>query len=246
MTNPLVRKLEHYVRLSADDRAALDGLARIGVRSASAREDIITEGDSPHVVNVMLDGWACRYKMLEDGRRQNIAFFLPGDLCDIHVYVLRQMDHSIGTLTAARYAQLPREVFEDLMLNRPRVMQALWWDSLVNAAVQREWTVNLGQRDALERIAHLFCELHLRLRAVGMTDNNGFEMPLTQIDLSEATGMTPVHVNRTLQELRARGLLHWKKRHVEIPNLAALREIAFFNSNYLHLEREGRELDANE
>ncbi len=245
MANPLVAKFENFVRLSPDDREALDGLAHTAVRSVDAREDIIREGEQPKVVNLILDGWACRYKMLEDGRRQNIAFFLPGDLCDLHVYILRGMDHSIGTITPVRYAQIPRDAFDRFTANRPRVTQAMWWDTLVTAAIQREWTVNIGQRNALERIAHLLCELHLRLFAVGLAPDNSFEVPLTQIDLAEATGMTPVHVNRTVQELRTRGLISWRNRHIGIPDLAALRNAASFNSAYLHLEREGAHFDAN-
>ena len=244
LPNPLIQKLEQYVRLSSDDRGALASLVQT-VRTLRARQDVIREGEKPEVVNLILEGWACRYKLLEDGRRQNISIFLPGDLCDLHVFILRQMDHSIGTLTPVRFAQIRREEFEELTANRPRVTQALWWDTLVTAAVQREWTVNLGQRDALERIAHLVCELHLRLRAVGLTDDGSFDMPLTQIDLAEATGMASVHVNRTIQELRARGLLNWKGRRVHVPNLEALRDAASFNPNYLHLGREGQHLDAN-
>ena len=235
-SNPLNLKLAAHVRLLNDDRRTLDSLAQFGIRVARAREDIISEGDEPRAVNLILEGWACRYKTLEDGRRQNIAFLLPGDFCDLHAYILKEMDHSIGTLTPVRYAQIPAAVFEEYTSSRPNISRAFTWDTLVTAAIQREWTVNIGQRSALERVAHLFCELHLRLHAIGLAQDGVFELPVTQIDLAEATGMTSVHINRTVQELRARGYIHWKGKHIEVPNLRGLRNIAHFNANYLHLE----------
>ncbi len=184
--------------------------------------------------------------MLEDGRRQVIAFFLPGDLCDLNIFVLRQMDHSIGSITGVSVSEISRHGFDELMLAHPRVTQALWWEGLVAMATQREWAVNLGQRDATERIAHLFCELFIRLKTVGLTRGLSFDMPLTQSELGEATGLSAVHVNRTLQELRALGLIVLKDRTLTISSFEALARTALFTANYLHLEREGRHLDAND
>lgn len=241
----LARKLEHFTRLSADDKAELGRLAGDRVRRVAAREDVIMEGDQPRFINLILEGWACRYKHLEDGRRQIISFFVPGDLCDLNVFILKQMDHSIGTITDVRLAEISRNSFEDAMLRFPRVMQALWWDSLVGAAIQREWTVGLGQRDASERIAHLICELFIRMRSVGLTDGPRCLLPLTQSELADATGLSHVHVNRTLKDLRAEGLIELERRTLTIPDLKALMQRALFNPNYLHLGREGRHLDAN-
>ena len=245
MTNPLIRKLEQFTRLSEHDRAVLSRAAAERVRHFAPREDIIREGDRPREVNLFLTGWACRYKQLEDGRRQVVAFFLPGDLCDHNVFILREMDHSIAALTPVTVAELSRDTFEGITLDHPRITQALWWETLVNASVQREWTVNLGQRDATERMAHLFCELFLRLRGVGLTDGDGCEFPITQADLAEATGMSTVHVNRTVQELRSRGLVVLRGRRLTIPDLDALMAAGLFSANYLHLNHEGRRLDAN-
>lgn len=128
----------------------------------------------------------------------------------------------------------------------PRLQQALTWDLLVQLATQREWTVNLGQRSAIERIAHLLCELFVRLKAVGLCVNGACQIPLTQTDLSEAAGITPVHVNRTIQELRSQGMIHWKGRDVEVPDMEALKRLAMFNDNYLHLHQDGAHLDAND
>jgi CRP-like cAMP-binding protein len=245
MENPLVRKLEQYVRLSMQDRAALDAVLRQKVVRLRAREDVIREGDRPRHVYLVVRGWACRYKMLEDGRRQIMAFFLPGDLCDLNLFVLREMDHSVGALTPLVYAEIGRDTFERLT-EHPRIVQAMWWDTLVSAAVQREWTVNLGQRTAFERIAHTLCELFLRLRGVGLADGDRCELPITQTELADAIGLTPVHVNRTLQDMRAQGLISLQDKELVIPDLERLQAVAMFNANYLHLDREGAHLDAND
>lgn len=246
MDNPLVRKLQRFARLSSEDRQALNEAARLNVRRIGSREDIIREGESPDQVNLILSGWACRYKQLEDGRRQIIAFFLPGDLCDTHVFVMREMDHSIGTLSAVTVAEINRDALTAITELHPRITQALWWEMLVATAVQREWTVNIGQRTATERLGHLFCELFLRMRAVDLTDGNSCELPVTQVDLADALGLSNVHVNRVLQELRANGLVTLRGRQLTIPDLAALKAASLFNPNYLHLDHVGRHLDANE
>ncbi len=216
------------------------------VRQVGAREDIIREGERAKDVKLILSGWACRYKSLEDGRRQIIAFFVPGDLCDLNIFILKEMDHSIGTITAVRLAELSRETLDTLTLGHPRITQALWWHTLVTAAIQREWTINLGQRTALERVAHLFCEVFLRLRAVGLTEGQSCELPLTQGELGDATGLSTVHVNRTLQELRGLGQIVLRGKTLTIPDLDLLRTTASFNPNYLHFDREGAHLDAND
>lgn len=246
MADHLRLKLEHYVRLSADDRARISTLAQSNIRQVRARRDIIREGEQPQSVNLVLDGWAIRHKMLEDGRRQIMAFLIPGDMCDLNVFILNEMDHSIGALTDVTVAQIPRDVLEEVDVSHPRLMQALEWDLLVQLAIQREWTINLGQRSAIERISHLICELFARLNAVGLCVDGACQFPITQTDLSEATGITPVHVNRVLQELRGEGLIEWKGREIHVPDMDALKRIAMFNDNYLHLSKEGSHLDANE
>jgi CRP-like cAMP-binding protein len=246
MDNPIIRRLEGFTRLSREDKRALTEAASQRVRRLGPREDIVVEGDLPRDLNLVLDGWACRYKTLEDGRRQIIALILPGDTCDPHTLPLREVDHSLGALTAVTLAEISRESLLTLGETSPRVGQALVWTMLVAMAVQREWTVSLGQRTALERLGHLLCEVYLRLRAVGLTDGNSCEMPLTQVDLGDATGLSNVHVNRVLQELRNSGLIALKGRILTIPDLERLQEISLFSAAYLHLDHEGRSLDANE
>ena len=246
MKHPLIRKMSHFTRLSSADKEMLVRIASRRVRKFSARENIVDEGDKPRVINLISEGWACRYKMLEDGRRQIVAFFLPGDLCDLNVFILKQMDHSIAAITPVVISEIGRPDFEEMMMSHPRVTQAMWWESLVAAAIQREWTVNLGQRDALERTAHLFCELFLRLQVAGMTNGNSCEFPLTQSDLGDVVGLSTVHVNRTLQELRGSNLIVLKERTLTIPDLQKLQSVALFDANYLHLDHDGEHLDAND
>ncbi|WP_298952668.1 Crp/Fnr family transcriptional regulator [uncultured Methylobacterium sp.] len=246
MPRHLISKLEQFTRLSVSDKQALELAAGEKRRRIGPREDIIQEGDDPAFVNLILDGWACRYKQLEDGRRQIISFFLPGDLCDTHIYVLREMDHSIGALTPVTFAEISRETLARVTAEHPRITQALWWDTLVTAAIQREWTVNLGQRTAAERLGHLLCEIFIRLRGVGLTEGHSCVLPVTQADLGDAMGLSNVHINRTLQELRGSGLIVLKGRQLTIPSLAALQTASLFNANYLHLDRVGRHLDAND
>ena len=244
--DPLTRKLEQFTRLSPEDKRALGELACEGVRGFAAREDLARERDEPQHVKVFLRGWACRYKTLEDGQRQIVAFLVPGDVCDLDVFVLRRMDHSVGALTPVIAAEVSRETVQRVMDDHPRVTRALTWERLVAAAVQREWMLNLGRRTAFERIAHLLCELFLRLRGVGLAHNGACEFPVTQTDLADATGLSAVHANRTLQELRGRGLIVLRDKVLTVPDLRALQDAAGFDPNYLHLDREGRQHDADE
>jgi len=243
MPNPLIRKLENFTKLSHDDQQALEK-ATGQVRVYRPREDIISEGERPEAVKLLIQGWGCRYKHLQDGRRQIMAYFVPGDMCDINVFILRQMDHSIATLSPATVATIPRDTMLDLMTRHPRIAHALWWSTLVDEATLREWVVNVGQRSAYERAAHLLCELFVRLRAVGLTNGNSCELPVTQSDLGDTLGLTIVHTNRMLQDLRRDGLIELKGKYLTILNLSALQEVALFNPNYLHLEQEGDALNA--
>lgn len=245
MPSSLAMRLGAYTRLSRADRDAIDQIGR-NVREVDARRDLIREGEKPRHIYLMLEGWANRYKTLPDGRRQIVAFFVPGDFCDLNIFILKAMDHSIGAITRLKVAHINREDMDQLTASHPRITQALWWAELVDASVQREWTLNIGQRSAYERIAHLLVELFLRLKCVGLVNGSSCDFPLTQNDLADATGLTAVHVNRTLQELRRAGLILLQGRTLTIPDLDALKTTALFNANYLHLDREGRHLDAND
>jgi CRP-like cAMP-binding protein len=173
----LTRKLNAFLTLRADGESALEVLASKHVKSLLRGNDIIREGEDAKTVNLIVDGWACGYKILEDGRRQILAFFVPGDLADLHVYILDAMDHSIGSITPLQCAMFKPAEFEQLGDDHPRVLRALWWDSLLVASIQREWLVSVGQRNALESLAQLVCELFLRLKMVGLAENGLCRFP---------------------------------------------------------------------
>jgi len=237
----LLRRLASLVRLTPEEDGLLCDLVQ-RTRLMPARADVAREGDLPGDLRLIVSGWACRYKVLEDGRRQIMALLLPGDLCDLHASVLRRMDHSIGALTDVHLSDIPHERVRHAMAASPAVARAMTVHMLAGASGQREWAVSLGQRTAFERIGHLFCEIFLRLDAVGLTAGTSCEMPITQTDLADLTGITPVHVNRTLQDLRTRGLISLKGRILDIPDLDALQREVLFSPGYLHL----RDQDAPE
>jgi CRP-like cAMP-binding protein len=233
MANLLTRKLEAFAPLSEADRHLLDAVIR-EARDVGSREDLIREGDAPGDVRLILAGFACRYKRLADGRRQIMAYLVPGDFCDLHVFILKAMDHTIATLSPCRVVDIPRERILE-MTERPALARALWWAALVDEATLREWLVNIGARSAEQRVAHLLCELLLRLRVVGLADGAEYELPVTQQELGDTTGLTNVHVNRVLQRLRGDGLITLTGKHLVILDVERLNAFSGFTPNYLHL-----------
>ena len=233
MPTAFIAKVRTYAMLTSEDEALLlEAVA--DNRRVPARRDLIREGDKPGPVYVMLEGWACRYKLLPDGGRQITAFLIPGDFCDMHVAVLEQMDHSIATLTPARVAMIPRPQMEEIIDSRPMITQAFWRTQLVDEGVLRAWIVSMGRRDAAERVAHLMCELFLRLSVVGLAGEGTCALPLTQIVIADALGLTPVHVNRVLRGLREAGAMEIDRGQLVINDTARLAQIAGFDDNYLH------------
>lgn len=233
MLNRFVQKLQSYAALSGDDIAALSS-ATAQSRAVSARTDIIREGDRPGPVIVMLEGWACRYKILPEGTRQIMAFMMPGDSCDMHVAVLAEMDHSIQTMTKAKIAMIPRPDLERLCNSSPEVARALWSTQLVDESVLRAWIVSMGRRSSEARVAHLLCELYVRARCIGLVSDTEFELPMSQILLSDAVGLTPVHVNRVVRKLVNAKALEVRHNSMVIIDPGKLVAIAGFDDNYLH------------
>jgi CRP-like cAMP-binding protein len=236
LSNPLLRKLESFVKLHDGD---VDLLNRLVARTREHRTgtDLIREGDRPDDVFLLVEGWAYRYKILPDGSRQIIAYLIPGDLCDIHIFILKEMDHALGLLSDARVASISRAEMQQILDEHPAIAQALFWSTLVDEAVLREWLVNMGQRDAYSRIAHLFCEMWLRMQQVDLASGNEFFLPLTQEQLGDTIGLTKVHVNRVIQRMRGEGLISLTDRTLTIHDAQRLREIAEFDPNYLHIYR---------
>ncbi|WP_199797442.1 Crp/Fnr family transcriptional regulator [Porphyrobacter sp. CACIAM 03H1] len=234
---PLFRLLGRYMPLDEHDRAALSSLETGPVCARDARTDIAREGENPTVIRLLISGWACRYKDLPDGRRQIVGFFLPGDFCDLNIYILSELDHSIGALTAVRFYEIQPHQFHEVIDERPHLLRALLWHEMVSAGIQREWLLSIGQRSPLERLAHLFVELYYRLKAVGLATGLGFDLPITQNHLAEANGLSLVHLNRTLQEMRREELIELSDRQLRIVDLDRLKRVAMFNNNYLHFNR---------
>ena len=244
MLNPWVRKMEQFTRFSDEDRQLLNDLVSRRQTQYAAREDNIREGDHSPDIHVVLSGLACRYKLLEDGRRQIMAFLVPGDPCDSEIFILKEMDHSIGTLAPSLIASISGDEVREMLFNRPGIALALWWGTLQDEGILRERIIDEGRRDAYSRVAFLIYELFLRLRATGTLEDNRFELPVTQADLADATGLTPVHVNRMLQQLREAGLIANEGRQWTVLDPAGLRKVANFNPNYLHLDRALDEPDS--
>ncbi|WP_322187676.1 Crp/Fnr family transcriptional regulator [Fulvimarina sp. 2208YS6-2-32] len=209
------------------------------LREVGARQDIIREGDTPDKVFLILAGFACRYKIIEGGRRQIMAYLVPGDFCDFQAFILNEMDHNIGTLSACQVVEIPRSVIL-AMTDRPAIARSLWWASLVDSATLREWLVNMGQRPAEQRIAHLLCELLVRLEAVGLVTDNTYMLPITQTDLGDTMGLTVVHANRMLASLRDEALIEVDVRKITIRDVRRLKAFSGFNANYLHLDNPAR------
>ncbi|MBE7180954.1 MAG: Crp/Fnr family transcriptional regulator [Terriglobus roseus] len=231
----MIRKLSVAEPLTYHDHAVLTELCS-RPRFIQAGRDIIRAGDPTSDVHLVLDGLAYRYKLLPDGNRQIVAVMVPGDFCDLHVAILGQMDHAIATFTACTVVDIPAATISDLTDNHPRITRALWWATLVDEAILREWLAGMGQREAAERMAHLFCELLVRLRLIDAADEGGYDLPLTQTELADIMGMTPVHVNRTLRDLREAGLVVLRNRRLSIPDAARLKAYCGFDPTYLHLQ----------
>lgn len=236
MDNPIVEKLKHGAALSAEDRRAL-GRECADVREVAPRTDLIREGERPDYVHAVIEGFGCRYKVLPDGGRQIMAWLVPGDFCDLHVAILGAMDHGVATLSASKVAFISPDAVTRLGERSPALSKALWWATLADEGVLREWLVNMGRRPADRRVAHLFCELLARLRAVGLADEETMDLPLTQTDLADTLGLSSVHVNRVVQQLRDERLISWRGKRLKIEDVEGLTAFAGFDPNYLHLRQ---------
>ena len=178
-----------------------------------------------------------RHKVTPDGDRQIVSVHVPGDFIDLEAALLSVADHNVQSLTRCEFALFPIAAVKALMKSHPQIAEALWVDTLVDASVYREWIVNVGRRDARSRIAHILCEFARRLEIAGLASKTGYELPMTQEQMADATGLTSVHVNRTLKGLERDGLVARTKRHVGIPDWERLRAVGGFSELYLHLDQ---------
>jgi CRP-like cAMP-binding protein len=207
------------------------------VRDVPDNKTIIHANEELTTCTLLLEGMLARYKDLRDGQRQVTELHVPGDFADLHSFTLKRLDHSIGTLTSSKIALVPHERLRAVTEMYPHLTRLLWFSTNLDASIHREWELSLGRRSALSRTAQLFCELYHRLDIVGLTEGQSYDLPLTQTDLSECLGLTAVHVNRTLREMREAGLVEFRGRRVVIADLKGLKAVAEFEGRYLYLER---------
>ena len=193
-------------------------------------------------MHLITSGFACRHKILPDGTRQIFAYLLPGDLCDLHVFILDAMDHTISTLSSCTVVDIPRKAILQLT-ERSAIARALWWATLVDEGTLREALVNIGRRKGEERVAHFLCELLARLEIVGLVADNAFNLPITQTELGDTMGLSTVHINRVLQYLRGQKLITFSQGSVKVLDVEGLKRFSDFNPNYLHLGRHKPKLD---
>ena len=234
----IVRRLETRGPLGAEDRKAIRDLP-FSYRTLESASYLVREGEPPEMCAVLLAGFAYRHKVTGEGQRQIMSVHMPGEFLDLQNSLLGVADHNVQMLTRGEIAAVPVHALRRLAEHHPHVGRAMWIETLIDAAIFREWIVNVGRRDSISRISHLLCELALRLEAAGLGRHTHYDIPLTQEQIADCTGLTPVHVNRVLKELGRLGLINREKRSVSIVDWDQLQEIGDFNTRYLHLEQGG-------
>ena len=231
----VLRRLETHGGLSTKDRAAVLNLP-FAYRTLDTAAYIVREGQPPEVCALLLTGFAYRHKVTADGQRQIMSLHLPGEFLDLQNSFLGVADHNVQMLTRGEIATVPVPALRRLIEVCPLVGRAMWIETLIDAAVFREWIVNVGRRDSISRISHLLCEFGLRLEQAGLARRHRYELPMTQEQIADCTGLTPVHVNRVLKQLGSLGLIDREKRSISIKDWDRLREIGDFNTRYLHMD----------
>ncbi len=230
------------VALTADERALLEG-AISEIRTLDGRSTLVEVGRLVEVSTYLLEGVMSRYIDDRKGLRQLVAIHVPGEFVDLHAYPMRKLDHSIGTLTAATVAIVPHASLKTVLDPRPDLARKLWFSTLIDAAMHRAWLFRVGRLDAVGRVAHFLCEMNARLQAVGLSDGRRFVLALTQADIAEICGLTTVHINRSLRQLREAGLCQMRASLVEVNDPAALARRGDFAVDYLYLDEAALHVD---
>lgn len=225
--------------IDAAEEAAIRALVS-EVREFPADRVLIRAEETLNKSLLLLDGLLCRYKDLGNGQRQIAELHVPGDFADLHSYALKRLDHNVMTLTACMIALVPHVRIRELLTAHPHLADVYWFSTNLDAAIHREWVLSLGRRTAIARMAALFCELQVRLGLVGLADESGFELSINQVELAECLGLTPVHVNRTLKQLREQGIMTFRDKRVTIDDWPGLQKVAEFDPFYLYLEHQPR------
>jgi CRP-like cAMP-binding protein len=233
--NAFLRRLAVITELNASELDTLRAL-QLSVREFPAGSVIVREGDRPRESFMVLEGLVCAFKITGEGREQIPALYVPGDVPDLHSLHLKVIDTSFRAITACKLGFSAHGDLNRICERSYAVTRALWRITLIDGAIFREWETNIGRRDASARLAHVVCEMYLRLKAVGLTEGHSFSLPLTQQDLGNAMGLSTVHVNRTLQTLRSESLLRYENGRIEILDWERLQERGDFDPGYLHLD----------
>lgn len=235
--SPLLKNLEQFARLDEADIRSLDALVA-APKTMSAGRVLVHENSVLDQVYLIVQGMGCRYKLLPGGERQILGYLIPGDLCDIHFITLNKPDHSVALVSDSQVVKIPTQKLNALLASNPRIERALSLAALHDIAILREWLLNVGQRNALQKLSHFFCEMMLRLSRIGqVADDGSFELPINQMALADTTGLTPVHINRTLQRLRSDGLIRLNQRRLSIIDTDRLAAIAGFDDSYLQINQ---------
>lgn len=232
-------KLRARDEISAEEEQAIRDCVT-ETRDHPADMVIVKAGEELNVSTLLLEGLLARAHSLSEGERQITELHVAGDFADVHAFTLKRLDHDIVTMTRCKIAIVPHDRLKALTIAHPHLARVYWFGTNLDAAIHRAWEVSLGRRRASPRMAHMFCELHIRLGIVGLSTDQGFDLPLTQDELADCLGLTAVHVNRTLKELRERDLVEFRGGRVIINDLAGLRELAGFDPTYLYLEQRAR------
>jgi CRP-like cAMP-binding protein len=234
MTHPLIGRLERQGSLSDEEKKVLRDISS-QTAVYGPRDDIVREGSTPDHSSLIVSGFATRHSHSQDGKRQITAFHIPGDFADLHSFLLKKMDDGVAALTACTVAKVAHKDLKEVTEKYPYLTRVLWHTTLVDGAVHRAWMTILGRMEARERLAHFFCELRDRLDAVGLMQDNSYELPITQEELGDAFGMSTVHVNRVLQNLRADGLITSRGKTVIINDWERLQQVGEYDPDYLHI-----------
>lgn len=232
---PLIQRWEKHVPFTDADRQAILSLPH-RQKSFGRDQYLVREGEQPQTCSLILEGFAYRHKVTGEGARQIISIHMAGEFVDLQNCLLGTADHNVQTLTKTEVVLIPHAALHELMARHPAAGRAMWIDTLIDSSIFREWVVNVGRRDAQARVAHLLCELLQRMQAAGLAQEHGYDLPLTQAQLADATGLTSVHVNRVLKALREAGLITLDVRSLRILDLARLQAVGDFNEVYLHHE----------
>jgi CRP-like cAMP-binding protein len=232
----LTRKLESIGTLGTEARECIS-LLHGEVKQFDSHQDVVSDGDRPNYCAMVLSGFVCRYKVLSAGTRQIMSFHLPGDIPDLQSLFLKTMDHSIGAVVPSDMVLIPHRVVLETLDRCPELASLLWRDTLIDAAIFREWMIGIGRRTAYVRIAHMLCEIIVRMRALRLQNGPRYDLPVTQTDIADALGLSNVHVSRTIRELQRDKLLHYRPGSVTVLDWDALKRAGEFDPTYLHLNR---------